>query len=313
MSKPEPSHKDKHQLVAELEALHRSLSPEANIPVLVEAVLDSEEEVPDLAVQIDLVDSLLAEQPAAAVKTAPAELQLDLGYDLFDAAESPLPEDPNANERLSQVHNDPLNYTGDDLFINHEDRESHFTDEPVDAEDQDEPPLLELENALPLTETGTHPAENIPAELSMAAVSTGAVSTAVVSTGAESSAAKLDTVFKALHNPTDDQDDENPFLPAHLREKLRRSKATLIEEIQRSSDAVHQSSALIKAYTSDSQLKHRDRASNPPAPQKELPKEIEPNQALIDELVAEFLPQIEAKLRQKLAAQLAQKPLPPNK
>jgi hypothetical protein len=123
----------------------------------------------------------------------------------------------------------------------------------------------------------------------------------------------LDTVFKALHNPTDDQDDENPFLPAHLREKLRRSKATLIEEIQRSSDAVHQSSALIKAYTSDSQLKHRDRTSNPPAPQKELPKEIEPNQALIDELVAEFLPQIEAKLRQKLAAQLAQKPLPPNK
>ncbi|HMW49981.1 MAG TPA: hypothetical protein PKC70_16915, partial [Cellvibrionaceae bacterium] len=151
MSKPEPSHKDKHQLVAELEALHRSLSPEANIPVLVEAVLDSEEEVPDLAVQIDLVDSLLAEQPAA--KKAPAaELQLDLGYDLVDAADTPLPEDPNANESLSQVHNDPLNYTGDDLFINHEDRESHFTQEPVDAEDQDEPPLLELEDALPSAE-----------------------------------------------------------------------------------------------------------------------------------------------------------------
>ncbi|HMY39080.1 MAG TPA: hypothetical protein PK011_07140, partial [Marinagarivorans sp.] len=267
---------------AELEALHRSLSPEANIPVLVEAVLDSEEEVPDLAVQIDLVDSLLAEQPAA--KKAPAaELQLDLGYDLVDAADTPLPEDPNANESLSQVHNDPLNYTGDDLFINHEDRESHFTQEPVDAEDQDEPPLLELEDALPSAE-------------------------AVIPTTPDSSAAKLDTVFKALSNPTDDQDDENPFLPAHLREKLRRSKATLIEEIQRSSDAVHQSSALIKAYTSDSQLKHRDRATTPIQPQKESLKEAEPNQALIDELVAEFLPQIEAKLRQKLAEQLAHKP-----
>lgn len=286
MSKPDSSPKDKHHLVAELEALHRSLRPEANIPVLVEAVLDAEEEVPDLAVQIDLVDSLLAEPPAP--KPPVAELQLDLGYDLFDAAESPLPADPDANERLSQVHNDPLNYTGDDLFINHEDRESHFTDEPQDAPDQDEPPLLELDDAVPESPS--------PSTLSQAA-----------------SAAKLDTVFKALHNPTDDQDDENPFLPAHLREKLRRSKATLIEEIQRSSDAVHQSSELIKAYTSDSQLKHRDRAHPAISPPKETLNELasetpkDAQQALIDALVAEFLPQIEAKLRQKLAEQFAEK------
>lgn len=296
MSKPEPSPKDKQHLVAELEALHRSLSPEANIPVLVEAVLDAEEEVPDLAVQIDLVDSLLAEQPAKAPKAAPAaELQLDLGYDLFDAADTPLPEDPNANESLSQVHNDPLNYTGDDLFINHEDRESHFTDEPVDAEDQDEPPLLELEDALPEPSAST-------------------ANETDVQIAKDASAAKLDTVFKALRNPTDDQDDENPFLPAHLREKLRRSKATLIEEIQRSSDAVHQSSALIKAYTSDSQLKHRERTTPAIVPPKEglkePPNEIskDAQQALIDALVAEFLPQIEAKLRQKLAEQFAEKP-----
>ena len=277
MSKPEPTQKDKHHLVAELEALHRSLSPEANIPVLVEAVLDGDDEVPDLAVQIDLVDSLLAEQPTTPKPpiSAAAELQLDLGYDLFDAADSPLPEDPNANESLRQIHNDPLNYTGDDLFINHEDRESHFTDEPVDAEDQDEPPLLELDDAL-----------------------------------SEPPAANLDTVFKALNNPTADQDDENPFLPAHLREKLRRSKATLIEEIQRSSDAVHQSSALIKAYTTDTQLKHRDRPSPALSQPKDAPKDTakDPNQALIDELVAEFLPQIEAKLREKLAEQLAANP-----
>lgn len=299
MSKPEPSPKDKQHLVAELEALHRSLSPEANIPVLVEAVLDAEEEVPDLAVQIDLVDSLLAEQPAKTPKAAPAaELQLDLGYDLFDAADTPLPEDPNANESLSQVHNDPLNYTGDDLFINHEDRESHFTDEPVDAEDQDEPPLLELEDALPEPSAST-------------------ANETDVQIAKDASAAKLDTVFKALRNPTDDQDDENPFLPAHLREKLRRSKATLIEEIQRSSDAVHQSSALIKAYTSDSQLKHRERTTPAIVPPKEglkePPNEIskDAQQALIDTLVAEFLPQIEAKLRQKLAEQFAEKPSRP--
>lgn len=292
MSKPEP--KDKHHLVAELEALHRTLAPDANIPVLVEAVLDSEEEVPDLAEEIDLVDSLLGAQhpPASSTKPAPLELQLDLGYDLLDAAETPLPEDPEANESLRQIHNDPLNYTGDDLFINHEDRESHFTDEPVDAEDQDEPPLLELEDALPETSTPGTPA-------------------------ADSPAAKLDTVFKALNNPSDEQDDENPFLPAHLREKLRRSKATLIEEIQRSSDAVHQSSALIKAYTTDSQLKHRDRANTGIAPPKEAVKEPlteipkDAQQALIDALVAEFLPQIEAKLRQKLAEQFAEKPSRP--
>jgi hypothetical protein len=291
MSKPESTatHKDKNHLVAELEALHRSLTPEANIPVLVEAVLDGEDETPDLAVQIDLVDSLLGDdqsrplvkKPSKAKTPAPAaaELQLDLGYDLLDAADSPLPEDPGANESLSQIHNDPINYTGDDLFINHEDRESHFTDEPIGFEDNDEPPLLELEDALP-----------------------------------ESSSAKLDTVFKALSSPTEDLDDENPFLPAHLREKLRRSKATLIEEIQRSSDAVHQSSALIKAYTTDTQLKNRDRSSaaaSASALKDDHRKDAQTKdnqQALIDELVAEFLPKIEAKLRLKLAEQLADKP-----
>ena len=285
MSKPDSSPKDKHHLVAELEALHRSLRPEANIPVLVEAVLDAEEEVPDLAVQIDLVDSLLAEPPPQAARSRAA-----VGPRLRSLRRRriPLPADPDANERLSQVHNDPLNYTGDDLFINHEDRESHFTDEPQDAPDQDEPPLLELDDAVPESPS--------PSTLSQAA-----------------SAAKLDTVFKALHNPTDDQDDENPFLPAHLREKLRRSKATLIEEIQRSSDAVHQSSELIKAYTSDSQLKHRDRAHPAISPPKETLNELasetpkDAQQALIDALVAEFLPQIEAKLRQKLAEQFAEK------
>lgn len=298
MSQPEPANrKDASHLVAELESLHRSLVNEPQIPVLVEAVLDAEEETPDLAEQIDLVDSLLGEDltaPAQMVKPAseekskaaksqekspsnkptqreivldPSELQLDLGYDLESVeGTDTLPEDPGANESLRQVLDDPLNYTGDDLFINHEDRERHFTDEPVGFEDTDEPPLLELEDALPDT------------------------------------AAKLDTVFKALSNPIDDQDDENPFLPAHLREKLRRSKATLIEEIQRSSDAVHQSSALIKAYTTDTQLKNRERPVIPAVP------EVDPNQALIDELVAEFLPKIEARLREKLAEQLAGKP-----
>lgn len=297
MSKPEPANrKDASHLVAELESLHRSLVNGPEIPVLVEAVLDTEEETPDLAQQIDLVDSLLGEDlaPAQPAKPAqgpkseppakspekstsdkptqreivldPSELQLDLGYDLESVeGTDTLPEDPGANDSLSQVHDDPLNYTGDDLFINHEDRERHFTDEPMGFEDTDEPPLLELEDALPDT------------------------------------AAKLDTVFKALSNPIDNQDDENPFLPAHLREKLRRSKATLMEEIQRSSDAVHQSSALIKAYTTDTQLKNRDRSLTPPLP------EMDPNQALIDELVAEFLPKIEARLREKLAEQLAGK------
>lgn len=292
MSKSEPAsnRKDKNHLVAELESLHRSLASETEIPVLVEAVLDGEEETPDLAGQIDLVDSLLGdEEPAPTVnkhsalraKPAPpdaAELQLDLGYDLFDAADSPLPEDPGANESLSQVHNDPINYTGDDLFINHEDRERHFTEEPVGFEDQDEPPLLELEDALP-----------------------------------DNTAAKLNTVFKALSNPTEDQDDENPFLPAHLREKLRRSKASLIEEIQRSSDAVHQSSALIKAYTTDTQLKNRERPSNNVSVTTSTASTVnpisaaDPNQIIIDELVEEFLPKIEAKLRQKLAEQLTKK------
>ncbi|MEY4590397.1 MAG: hypothetical protein RL497_2473 [Pseudomonadota bacterium] len=274
MSQPESSapHKDKNHLVAELEALQRSLAPQADIPVLVEAVLDSEDETPDLAVQIDLVDSLLADDKPALTNL---ELQLDLGYDLLSAADTPLPEDPGANESLSQIHNDPIhndpiNYTGDDLFINHEDRESHFSDPApgLEIEDPDEPPLLELDDALP-----------------------------------ESAADKLNTVFQALSNPTEEQDDENPFLPAHLREKLRRSKASLIEEIQRSSDAVHQSSALIKAYTTDTQLKNRER------PATTTPPPGDPNQALIDELVAEFLPKIEAKLRQRLAEQLADKPL----
>ncbi len=100
--------------------------------------------------------------------------------------------------------------------------------------------------------------------------------------------------FSAQPSPAADEE-ENPFLPAHLQEKLRQSKAVILQEIQASTESVKASSALLKA-SSQRKTKPHERSTG----------EHFGHKGLIDALVAQYLPLIEADLRKRLKEQLSQ-------
>lgn len=90
--------------------------------------------------------------------------------------------------------------------------------------------------------------------------------------------------------------DDNPFLPAHLRERLNKSKSSLLEEIARSSESLDASTALLRNFGQGSQPTQHARPQNSEAHYQDI----------VDTLVAKYLPLIEADLRQRLTTALAQ-------
>jgi hypothetical protein len=93
--------------------------------------------------------------------------------------------------------------------------------------------------------------------------------------------------------------DENPFLPQHLRDRLNKSKSSLMEEIARSSESLDASTALLRNFGgvgNDGVIKSTALATSDS--QSDL------HTALIDSLVARYLPLIEADLRQRLMTSL---------
>ncbi len=93
------------------------------------------------------------------------------------------------------------------------------------------------------------------------------------------------------NNPAKAPMDENPFLPKHLRERLNKSKSNLMEDIARSTDALNASSAFLRNYSAPTEASEpKSGSSNVRSSHKEL----------IDSLVAQYLPIIEAELRKRL-------------
>lgn len=90
--------------------------------------------------------------------------------------------------------------------------------------------------------------------------------------------------------------DDNPFLPAHLRERLNKSKSSLLEEIARSSESLDASTALLRNFGQGGQAVQPARPQNADAHYQDI----------LDTLVAKYLPLIEADLRQRLGTALAQ-------
>ena len=90
--------------------------------------------------------------------------------------------------------------------------------------------------------------------------------------------------------------DDNPFLPQHLRERLSQSKNSLLEGILKSSESVDASTALLRNFSGAEPTKsYTPKLGN------------NPHQAIIDSLVAKYLPLIEADLRHRLAESLQPK------
>ena len=121
--------------------------------------------------------------------------------------------------------------------------------------------------------------------------------TAVFATAKQAAETLLSSHLKAYAHPmaTPTGSDENPFLPQHLRERLDKSKSSLLEEIARSSESLDASTALLRNFSGEPGKSHSTQAAAPMD-----------HQVLVDTLVAKYLPLIEADLRQRLNTSLQQ-------
>lgn len=146
-------------------------------------------------------------------------------------------------------------------------------------------PKLESTNGTSHTKEATQPKQVSPVDIF-----------ATLNATAES---LLPSHLKAQTHPmaTSTSSDENPFLPQHLRERLDKSKVSLLEGIARSSESMDASTALLRNFSGE---QHKPLAA---AQTTALPND---HQMLVDTLVAKYLPLIEADLRQRLNTSLQQ-------
>lgn len=92
----------------------------------------------------------------------------------------------------------------------------------------------------------------------------------------------------AKEAPTGNTKTENPFLPAHIRERLNRNhEQSVLQELAQVGDALAKSDTALARGLSGEEC------------------------ALIDALVARYLPEIERELRKQLAEKIAKKPATP--
>lgn len=93
---------------------------------------------------------------------------------------------------------------------------------------------------------------------------------------------------------------ENPFLPKHIRDRLTQGKNSFLEEI-----------ALVNESLKRAPSRPADNKPEIRAPQKPLYTGRDPQKAdyqkVVDELVKEFLPQLESALRKRLTQILSEK------
>lgn len=99
---------------------------------------------------------------------------------------------------------------------------------------------------------------------------------------------------------------ENPFLPTHIRERLQRQKANVVEELAAVGAALNGERST-QASTAIQQSASQEASSTPtdnPAPQqtrdKILTEEKKDIHRYIDQIVAKYLPILEAELRESL-------------
>lgn len=85
---------------------------------------------------------------------------------------------------------------------------------------------------------------------------------------------------------------ENPFLPQHIRERLKSNNPELIQAIAKTADS-------LLPRQNDSSLAAKSSQNSDSIVEKE-----QLNHTLVDKLVKEYLPKIEAELRQRLQASL---------
>lgn len=99
-------------------------------------------------------------------------------------------------------------------------------------------------------------------------------------------------------------EEENPFLPKHIRDRLSRGRSTIMEELMQVGDSLNRDKSQFQysPANADAEASAGSDTSTPPAPVL-----YSSNQAdrVVEELVAEYLPRMEAELRKRLREQLS--------
>lgn len=99
-------------------------------------------------------------------------------------------------------------------------------------------------------------------------------------------------------------DEENPFLPKHIRDRLSRGRSTIMDELMQVGDSLNRDKSQFQYSPADTEIETTT-ASATPAPPAPLPHPSKQTDRIVDELVAEYLPRLEAELRKRLREQLS--------
>lgn len=99
-------------------------------------------------------------------------------------------------------------------------------------------------------------------------------------------------------------DEENPFLPKHIRDRLSRGRSTIMDELMQVGDSLNRDKSQFQYSPADTDTE-TGTASDAPARPTPVQHQSKQTDRIVDELVAEYLPRLEAELRKRLREQLS--------
>lgn len=97
-------------------------------------------------------------------------------------------------------------------------------------------------------------------------------------------------------------DEENPFLPKHIRDRLSRGRSTIMDELMQVGDSLNRDKPQFQYSPVETDTETGTEAPAHPTPVLHSSKQTD---RIVEELVAEYLPRMEAELRKRLREQLS--------
>lgn len=93
-------------------------------------------------------------------------------------------------------------------------------------------------------------------------------------------------------------DNENPFLPRHIRERLSQGRSTIMDELMQVGHSLNRDKSQFQRHASGPESE----GPSHPTPMLHSSRQTD---RIVEELVAEYLPRMEAELRKRLREQLS--------
>lgn len=249
------------------------------------------------------------DQKATPAKTAPEEMQIDLGY-AVDSAQAYTDDETTPFDSIHTLSLDEMIIDDDmptDLLT-----ESATIAEPTDDFDQAIVTLSEVVPELTPTQNADlaresdfiKDAENLavlnaapysqqlPEQDSAVGIQIKKDSEAQGRPAIDPKLFNMSELLKPLPEKSD-----NPFLPQHILDKLNQGRKHLADDIVQSSAALDVSTAILRTQARADKLNKPQLNNNPFSARDRASKE---KQKLIDDLVDEYLPLVAAELRRRL-------------